>query len=113
MPLLARLHQAGFSIWPVDSPGWPRVVEIYPRVLTGRVNKSDRSTRSRYVEQHCRRLADDVRRKLVSSGDARSMQLFRPSCWLRIGLNWPHLHQLRTRRLFLREWSGDRRIRVG
>ena len=29
MRLLHRLHRAGFSIWPFDPPGWPRVLEIY------------------------------------------------------------------------------------
>lgn len=50
MPLLARLHDAGFSIWPFDEPGWPRVVEIYPRLLTGAVRKSDREAREHYLE---------------------------------------------------------------
>jgi hypothetical protein len=39
MPILHRLTVAGFSVWPFDPPGWPRIVEIYPRVLTGAVNK--------------------------------------------------------------------------
>ncbi len=49
MPVLARLHDAGFSVWPFDPPGWPRVVEIYPRVLTGRVNKSSYAARIEYL----------------------------------------------------------------
>lgn len=35
MKHLATLAQEGCSIWPFDRPGGPRVVEIYPRVLTG------------------------------------------------------------------------------
>ncbi len=54
MKLLHRLAAAGFSIWPFDPPGLPRVVEIYPRVLTGPVNKSSPPERLRrlltYIE---------------------------------------------------------------
>jgi hypothetical protein len=45
MPYLLSLTERGFSVWPfVD--GLPRVVEIYPRVLTGPVNKG------RWAERH-------------------------------------------------------------
>jgi hypothetical protein len=40
MPHLRRLHDEGFSIWPFDPPGWPRVVEIYPRAFTAAARKS-------------------------------------------------------------------------
>jgi Protein of unknown function (DUF429) len=49
MPVLDRLRDAGFSIWPFDPPGWPLAVEIYPRVLTGRVNKSNHAARIEYL----------------------------------------------------------------
>lgn len=49
MPYLAELHDAGFSVWPFDSPGPRMVVEIYPRALTGPVRKSDRADRRRYL----------------------------------------------------------------
>jgi hypothetical protein len=49
LPTLAR---QGFSIWPFDPMGWPRVVEIYPRALTGPVNKSSWSHRHAYVHEH-------------------------------------------------------------
>lgn len=49
LPLLAMLSRAGFSIWPFDPPGWPRVVEIYPRLLTGPVRKSDQGHRDAYM----------------------------------------------------------------
>src|SRR5688572_17311154 len=48
MRTLHRLRAAGFSIWPFDPPGWPRVVEIYPRLLTGPVNKSSLTHRMEY-----------------------------------------------------------------
>ncbi|MDQ6773566.1 MAG: hypothetical protein M3024_11345 [Candidatus Dormibacteraeota bacterium] len=50
MPLLARLRQSGFAIWPFDPPVAPLVVEIYPRALTGKVVKSDPAARRRYLE---------------------------------------------------------------
>ncbi|MFN8513056.1 MAG: hypothetical protein U0841_10800 [Chloroflexia bacterium] len=49
MPILHRLRSAGFSVWPFDPPGWPRVVEIYPRLLTGPVTKSSEAGRSAYL----------------------------------------------------------------
>ncbi|HEU5004234.1 MAG TPA: hypothetical protein VFW71_15840 [Actinomycetota bacterium] len=48
MPLLASLRRAGFAVWPfepVATSTWPRVVEIYPRVLTGPVAKSQEAAR--------------------------------------------------------------------
>ena len=49
MPILKTLREAGFSIWPFDPPGWPTVVEIYPRALTGPVNKSSDDARKTYL----------------------------------------------------------------
>jgi hypothetical protein len=34
MPALLRLRQAGFAIWPFDTPRLPLVVEMWPRLLT-------------------------------------------------------------------------------
>lgn len=48
MPHLSTLAKNGFGIWPF-SEGWPRVVEIYPRALTGPVNKSRWSARHDYL----------------------------------------------------------------
>jgi hypothetical protein len=49
LPCLKRLHEAGFSIWPFDPPGWPMVVEIYPRLLTGPIIKSNQAARLNYL----------------------------------------------------------------
>ena len=49
MPLLLALHEAGAHIWPFDPPGGPLVLEIYPRLLTGPVNKSDPSAREAFL----------------------------------------------------------------
>jgi len=52
MPVLRRLHDAGFSIWPFDAPGWPAAVEIYPRLFTGPVRKSDAAARTRHLDRY-------------------------------------------------------------
>jgi hypothetical protein len=70
MRLLLRLHRAGFSIWPFDPPRWPRVVEIYPRLLTGPVRKSNEADRIRYLDDHYPRLHADHRAYAASSDDA-------------------------------------------
>ena len=70
MPFLLRLHSAGFAIWPFDPPGWPRAVEIYPRVLTGRVNKSSFECRLTYLTRRWPDLHADMRLVAASSEDA-------------------------------------------
>lgn len=49
MQILPRLSAAGSRIWPFDPPGMPLVVEMFPRLLTGPVIKSDRGERERYL----------------------------------------------------------------
>ena len=49
MPFLLRLRDAGFSVWPFDAPALPMVVEIYPRILTGAVVKSNGMARATYL----------------------------------------------------------------
>jgi len=51
MAALSRLSEAGFSIWPFDVPTFPLVIEIYPRLLTGRVNKSSADSRRAYLDR--------------------------------------------------------------
>jgi hypothetical protein len=68
MPLLHRLQSAGASIWPYDAPGWPLVVEIYPRLLTGPVSKSNALARERYVRSRFPGL-DEVQVRSISSSD--------------------------------------------
>lgn len=68
MPLLAELHDAHFYVWPFDPPGWPRVVEIYPRVLTGSIVKSDREARRAYLDDEP--LPPDLREIAEGSEDA-------------------------------------------
>ena len=68
MPILRRLHHAGFSIWPFDPIGWPLVIEIYPRILTGPVVKKSREARAHYLSTKYPQL-DDVHRALAESSE--------------------------------------------
>ncbi|WP_420238772.1 hypothetical protein ACOBR2_04005 [Telmatobacter bradus] len=49
MPLLAGLRRAGLAIWPFDALQLPLVVEMYPRLLTGPVAKSNANARRSYL----------------------------------------------------------------
>lgn len=70
MPILHRLAEAGFSVWPFDSPEPPLIVEIYPRVLTGAVNKSSASDRAIHLSAYRDALGDDLRERAASSDHA-------------------------------------------
>jgi len=69
MPFLLRLEQAGFSIWPFDPPGPLRILEIYPRLLTGPIAKSDGGQRQKYLWRYPK-LSSDHRRTLIANEDA-------------------------------------------
>jgi hypothetical protein len=49
IPMLRRLRVQGFSIWPFDAYSTPLLVEIYPRVFTGKVIKSSSVARQHYL----------------------------------------------------------------
>ena len=53
MPVLKRLREAGFAVWPFDEPalreGRPLVVEMYTRLNTGAVRKSNAVARAEYL----------------------------------------------------------------
>ena len=49
MPYLPQLRQAGFSIWPFDPASPWTVLEIYPRLMTGPVRKSNLEQRTLYL----------------------------------------------------------------
>lgn len=70
MPLLNRLREAGFSIWPFDSPSLPMVVEIYPRALTGAVVKGDPDERQEYLQRNHPQLDPRTRELAAASDDA-------------------------------------------
>ena len=71
MPMLTRLHQAGFHIWPFQPARLPLVLEIYPRWFTGPVIKSSRNARLVYL-QHSRfaNLPSEVVSRAAASEDA-------------------------------------------
>lgn len=70
MPYLRDLQDAGFSIWPFDPPRLPMAVEIYPRQLTGPVNKSSRVARALYLQARFADQPDAFLRAAESSEDA-------------------------------------------
>src|SRR5207244_1955106 len=70
MPFLERLATAGFSVWPFDAPKLPLAVEIYPRQLTGPVNKSSRAARALHLAQHASSESRAVVELASSSEDA-------------------------------------------
>lgn len=73
MPLLARLYAAGWRIWPFTDgtgPGAPTALEIYPRLLTGAVNKSSFSQRAEYLRHRFPRLDARLGVAASSSEDA-------------------------------------------
>lgn len=49
--VLRDLQRAGFCVWPFDGAEVPVVVEIYPRVFTGDVTKSDAGARTRELKK--------------------------------------------------------------
>jgi hypothetical protein len=67
--LLANLSPA-FSIWPFNPPGERLVVEIYPRLLTGPVKKSDQAHRVAYLDSDRWKMTDSLRTLAASSEDA-------------------------------------------
>jgi len=58
MPMLQRLRGSGFRIWPFDTPApnQPLIVEMYTRLNTGPVHKSNAVARVAYLQQ--KRAAD-------------------------------------------------------
>jgi hypothetical protein len=86
MSLLHRLSRAGFSVWPFDSPRLPCVIEIYPRLLTGSVKKSNPEACADYLQTRYPALDSAVAKIAASTEDAfdaavsaLAMDLHRPS----------------------------------
>jgi hypothetical protein len=69
MPWLKTLTENGFSVWPF-ADGWPRVVEIYPRALTGPVNKGRWAKRHAYLFERFPRQPPEVLERAAGSEDA-------------------------------------------
>lgn len=68
IPLLPKLRDAGFAIWPFDNASQTLVVEIYPRVLTGAVVKSDAAARRIYLTRDGR-VPEDLIDEVASEED--------------------------------------------
>jgi hypothetical protein len=70
MPYLPQLRAAGYTIWPFD-PTSPWVVfEMYPRLFTGPVRKSNQVERARYLEKMPWRVSPAFALAIVDSEDA-------------------------------------------
>ena len=70
-PLLLRLRDAGYAVWPFTAPASPPlVVEVWPRLCTGPVVKSDAHARVRYVQTHLAHVQGEVRDLMCASEDA-------------------------------------------
>lgn len=69
MPHLLTLAKNGFGIWPF-SEGWPRVVEIYPRALTGPVKKVRWAERHGYLLERFPQQPRDLLERAAGSEDA-------------------------------------------
>ena len=71
IPQLQRLHAAGFRVWPFEEPAFkaknprPLIVEIYPRLLTGEVNKGSAKARAAWL---AKRRRDDPAYRTLSPG---------------------------------------------
>ena len=70
MPHLRQLREAGFSIWPFDPPSPWTVLEIYPRLCTGPVHKSNLEQRAHYLHASPWALPDRFAASMVASEDA-------------------------------------------
>jgi hypothetical protein len=68
MAYLHALSEAGFAIWPFDDASECTVVEIYPRLLTGQVNKRNFERRMAHVRQL--RIGRGLRAEAASTEDA-------------------------------------------
>jgi hypothetical protein len=70
IPHLLRLRAAGFSIWPFDPVSPFMVFEMYPRLFTGPVHKSDPVQRARHWEGLPWPVAPSFATSIIESEDA-------------------------------------------
>lgn len=69
MPCLLILRDAGFSIWPFDGAKSCMVIEIYPRLLTGAVNRANYDARVELLREYAE-IDTDLAYKAACSEDA-------------------------------------------
>ncbi len=71
MSMLSQLALAGARVWPYcNDGGQPTVLEIYPRLMTGAVRKSNPIARAQLLASRYPDLSDDHRRLATTSEDA-------------------------------------------
>lgn len=70
MPTLAKLAANRFSVWPFTAGALPLVVEIYPRALTGKVDKSNKNSRRKYLDRNFPGIDNAIRDAGCSCDDA-------------------------------------------
>jgi hypothetical protein len=70
MPHLLELRAHGFGIWPFHPPSAWTVTEIYPRLLTGPVRKSDPEQRRRHLAESPWSVDPAFERAMAGSEDA-------------------------------------------
>ena len=71
MPVLQALHARGARVWPYgEAGGQPIVVEIYPRLLTGPVRKSNPIARAELLASRYPQLSAEHRALAIASEDA-------------------------------------------
>jgi hypothetical protein len=70
MPHLSQLRQAGFSIWPFHPTAPHTVMEIYPRLCTGPVHKSNRQHRAAYLRAAPWPIPPPFMKRMIESEDA-------------------------------------------
>jgi hypothetical protein len=102
MRLLGSLKACGFSVWPFDD-GWPRIVEIYPRVLTREVRKSNKDDRRDFLERDYPTLAPGLFEKAVSSEDAFDAAVSALVMWSNVG-ELERLEASRDEEILLEGW---------
>lgn len=94
MPYLCELQDAGFAIWPFDAARLPLVVEIYPRYLTGRVDKSNAVARALYLQSRLARESRSLLSVAASSEDAFDAAVS-AACMQRFSRDFTRLVRLR------------------
>jgi hypothetical protein len=70
MPHLLTLADSGFTVWPFETGGMPTVVEIYPRALTGPVNKGRWADRHAFLLDRFPEQPQDLIERAAGSEDA-------------------------------------------
>ena len=70
MPHLLTLADSGFAVWPFEPGGSPTVVEIYPRALTGPVNKGRWADRHAFLLDRFPEQPRDLIERAAGSEDA-------------------------------------------